>query len=120
MRPRRSVSCIMPFVVIRLMDLFKEELDVIKSNKLSFVIGFVVLAVIIGDGEYSFVFKEWLAGKDVTISSKDAIIKDKNETIENLKQRLEEAQKNKAQILSPKATPKTVPSRVTGAARTSG
>jgi hypothetical protein len=69
-----------------LTDQFKKELAVIKTAKLTFLVGFVVLTILIGWGEYSFGFKEWLA-------SKDGIIKDKNETIEGLKQKLIDAQK---------------------------
>jgi hypothetical protein len=52
-----------------LVDMFNEELRTIRKNPLTFVVGFLVLAVLIGWGEYTFVFKELLNLKDEKIRS---------------------------------------------------
>jgi hypothetical protein len=79
-------------------DLFNNELTGIREAKFTFLIGFVVLAIGIGYAEYSLVFKELLL-------SKDNVIKDKNETIETLKQKLVDAQ-NIGPSSRPPAEPK--------------
>jgi hypothetical protein len=74
-------------------DLFNNELTGIREAKFTFLIGFVVLAIGIGYAEYSLVFKELLLSKD------------KNETIETLKQKLVDAQ-NIGSSSRPPAEPK--------------
>jgi hypothetical protein len=74
-------------------DLFNNELTAIREAKFTFLIGFVVLAIGIGYAEYSLVFKELLLSKD------------KNETIETLKQKLVDAQ-NIGPSSRPPAEPK--------------
>lgn len=51
-----------------LYDLFKDELDTIKKAPRTFTVGFIVLAILIGVGEYSF-FKEMLSSKDDVIGT---------------------------------------------------
>jgi len=51
------------------LDQFKEELDIIRKARFTFTVGFIVLAIVIGVGEYSFIFKEWLARKDDVIGT---------------------------------------------------
>lgn len=58
-----------------LQEQFTEELAVIKRAPITFFIGFVVLAVCIGVGEYQFFVKESLARKDDAIRAKDDLIK---------------------------------------------
>lgn len=96
---------------------FKEELAAIKAAKLTFFIGFIVLAAVIAYGEYSFVFKELLSGKDGIIKDKDVIIKDKSDTIENLRRQLSESQKTGRTSVSspsPAANPRkqSAPTRI--------
>lgn len=51
-----------------LSEQFSEELEAIKKTPLTFAVGFVVLACLIGAMEFA-VFKEWLAQKDSLIDT---------------------------------------------------
>ena len=103
-----------------LADQFEAELRVIKGAKLTFLIGFVVLAALIGYGEYSFLFKELLARKD-------GIIKDKSEVIDQLRQKLIDTSKanpggssKPIKDAGPDHRPSQGPSRVSGPVSTAG
>src|SRR5258707_13232287 len=52
-----------------LAEQFKEELAMLKKAPLTFVVGFIVLAVLIGWTEYSFGFKEILTFKNSQIET---------------------------------------------------
>jgi hypothetical protein len=97
-------------------DLFQEELRAIKSAKFTFLVGFVVLSVMIWYAEDSWVFRPRLADKD-------AIIKDKNELIEDLSNRLDDARKQAVGASGSGQVPiakQNSPPRTLGSATTQG
>lgn len=97
-----------------LSEQFGEELGMIKKAPRTFLVGFVALAVLIGWTEYSFGFKELL-------SHKDDLIRDKDDTIKGLQQKLETAQKAPPSTPRPAPTSqpsKQAPPRVSGPAET--
>ncbi len=83
---------------------FAEELAVIKKAPYTFIIGFVVLAALIGAGEYGL-FKESLARKD-------SVIKDKDDFITTLKDKL--ATKTPPQTAAPDDPGRTGSAAVNG------
>ena len=71
-----------------LFEEFKEELALIKSAKLTFLTGFIVLAGLIALGEYQLF--------EALLSSKNEIINTRDQTIGDLRRQLEADQKKGA------------------------
>jgi hypothetical protein len=101
-----------------MIDLFKEELASIRSAKLTFLVGFVVLAAVIGYSEYSL-FKE-------ALSRKDDVINDKSDLIDTLQRKLEASERKEPrsssstpEVRSGQSATQRAP-RVSGPATTSG